>query len=327
MEPLAAGEPLGTPLGNALAPLPGYVDRPPFFGDALAAAPTGADPTATPLSAALADPLSAPPPALTGTDPHSTNTAGTNMVGTNMVGANMVGTDVGRFDLHRPGSRIDFSGTDLGAPAERDLLDPPTIGLVIPPGAVHEAERLRAERAPESRGGRYELGLPRGWDPPSVPANRGWSRAVPAAPARPDRGARQPSADRPSRWPPPAPGSRATGIRQSRPHRSERVREIPPEVRAAMERRLNVSSPSTLGIRIGAALVFSLVAVGTATQRSWATTAIFAGLALILIRPRPNPARQAAAAEKRRRAGAPEWPRPIAPRRNPPGSGDAGSGG
>jgi len=350
-DPLGAGEPPA--LANALPPLPGYAPAPAFvgdsFGDALAEASPGADPTAAPLSALGGSVFAAD---FGGTDFGGTDFAGTDFGGTDFGGTDFGGTDPAeRAEV--PADRLPVAGTAaerLAEPAETT-----TMGLEIPPEARRAAPRASA--APV--GGRYELGIPRGYDPPSVPANRGW--ASPSAPPpprerRPPRrtgrpqarrtgqsqpsalwqpGTRQPGTRQQGSWPPPQPGTwRQTAPRLGTPDGAPPLRpgrparpgqparsgqpggwEIPPEYGELIQRSSADRPPNAaLPLRLGIALVLVLIAVLAGIDHNWATTAVFAGLTLIVIRPRPRPsadrlAAAQAAAERRRRANASDWPR------------------
>jgi hypothetical protein len=274
-DPLAAGEPPQV-LGDALAPPPliGYVEPPPLFGDALASPAPAADPTAAPLSALTSSVFG-----LTESGPG---------VDGSLVEPVRVVIDAPAVE-ETPVEAVERSAMEAGEP-----VDPPTTRLVLP-----AAQPPR----PEAAGGRYELGLPRGWDPPSVPANRGWSTSPAARERQPRRRpaqvTRQLPAPRqqPARQPPPLAGL-----------------EVPQELAELMAMRGEQAGrqQATFWTKFTIVVVLGLVAFGEAFTRNWAGTAIFAGLTLIVVRPRTRPKRIAAAqaaAQRRRRSSASDWPR------------------
>jgi hypothetical protein len=172
-------DPLGPPAtppddGNALS----------AFGDALAADPLGLPPVDLPGLTGSGPGLT-PPPA-TPDGPASEPTG-----------------QPGEAPLPEPraGEPLQPAQPPVGSPPEPAATTVTTELPPVPPPA--------APRPTRSRSGRISAGYPRGWDPPSVPASRGWSKR-PARPL-PQRGGRPPRAA------PPAPARGHAGPEYARP--------------------------------------------------------------------------------------------------------------
>jgi hypothetical protein len=171
-DPLAAAEPPGVLLGNALTPLDPPADRPAFFGDALAAPVAGSDPTAaTPGLATGTLAL----PGFDGTGPSSGGTALSDPV---LDGMALGGTDLGLGTL--PLADLLAGGADRFAGPAEVAVDLAAAAALRERAALEERIAGLAARgqAPPEEGGRYAPRLPGGWSVPAAPVRR--SRPAPA---------------------------------------------------------------------------------------------------------------------------------------------------
>jgi hypothetical protein len=186
----ALARPVPEPL-SALEPLNGY-------GDALAAPPPAADPLAPPPPGPTSAGVFGPgaeglPEAAAGAQPDAA--AGSdNGIGPGLGAGNGTGilTDaVSMSFAGEPPAALAPDGLD-SQPYREERRRPrparPAAAAALPPLGPGTMALPTGIPRPPVQGGRLAAGLPRGWDPPSVPANRGWSKEVPPpAPAAPRR--------------------------------------------------------------------------------------------------------------------------------------------
>ncbi len=259
-EPVRLADPaptLGEPLSAVLEPVPSYGES---YGDALAVPPPAADPLALP-------PLPPPDRAADGAAPADEATAGgaaprgaaPESTGPYEQLAEAYGQFAERYEplTDRPGDEPTARPT--GPPT--GPTGPPTL-----PGAsgFEPADNPTVRTAvvprlgPPPAGGRITVGLPRGYDPPSVPATRGWSRLRTA--------------------PPPQPQRRRSGAVPAFAGGPGTDPEMPPELAAALARLQARRAGKRRGVggRITAMFLFALLLLEAVATRTYGGAVVFA---------------------------------------------------
>ena len=252
------GATYGEPLAAVLEPLPVYREPAASFGDALAVTRTAEDPLAAPLLASTAavaadlGPAVGDPPAMlpeaTPVEPPSPEP-----VRSTAEPDDALDPPTLRTAMLPPLGGASPGGRSGGPSSGGVALAPPAAGGPQPP-------------APAG-GGRISAGIPRGWSPPMVPPNRGWSEEVPLPPPEPPpRRRARPAA------PAPAPSLDA------------RFDQLPPGVADTLA-RLQTGRAGTgrrgRGGRLIVLLLLAVLLVQAAAARNWPVTAALVVLAAV----------------------------------------------
>jgi hypothetical protein len=303
-----------------LEPLPSYGES---YGDALAAPSPAADPLALP-PLPPAEPPAAAGYAPPGTDPPAVQLPGLYAEPPGeappeepLVRRSALGqSDHGQSDLDQSDldlSDLDLSDldqsdlsrsaagrSDLGQPSQRRLpgqpqirvpaeppTGPPTIPALPAIRAGTDTASLRTAAIPQPvRGGRLAAGLPRGWDPPTVPANRGWSREVPPPPPptrRRPRVAALPGAvpSAPTTAIRPASGAPATAARPAGP--PGLVPRMPPELAEALARfQRGTTRQRVVRGRLGVMFLVGVLLAEAVANRSYGAVVVL-GVVLVAV--------------------------------------------